>query len=108
MAKYFAAFKKNKFLRFGAPFIGLLVAGSFGLREFAQLRYTFRKSKLISSKEAEKLGLEMSERKPTIENEYEKLKADADLDTWQNIRGPRPWENSKEVQDAQRKHQDTN
>ena len=24
------------------------------------------------------------------------------IDDWENIRGPRPWENSKEYQDAQR------
>ena len=27
---------------------------------------------------------------------------EVDIDNWQNIRGPRPWEDSKTVQDAQR------
>ena len=26
-----------------------------------------------------------------------------DIDTWENIRGPRPWEDSKTVQEAARK-----
>uniref|UniRef100_A0A8B9KCC7 Cytochrome c oxidase assembly protein COX16 homolog, mitochondrial n=1 Tax=Astyanax mexicanus TaxID=7994 RepID=A0A8B9KCC7_ASTMX len=36
-----------------------------------------------------------------LEEEYEKMKK-VDLDNWKNIRGPRPWENSKEFQDQQR------
>ena len=28
-----------------------------------------------------------------------------DIDTWDNIRGPRPWEDSKAVQDQIRKQQ---
>uniref|UniRef100_A0A671Q9L0 Cytochrome c oxidase assembly protein COX16 homolog, mitochondrial n=1 Tax=Sinocyclocheilus anshuiensis TaxID=1608454 RepID=A0A671Q9L0_9TELE len=35
-----------------------------------------------------------------LQDEYEKLK-DLDLDVWKNIRGPRPWEDSKEYQEEQ-------
>ena len=99
------AFMKSRFFKYGAPFVSLLVAASFGLKEFTQLRYTFRKSKLITPEEAEKMGVNMkpAHERPTLESEIVKLQQQQEeLDTWVNIRGPRPWEDSKEVQDAQR------
>uniref|UniRef100_A0A3B5L5J2 Cytochrome c oxidase assembly protein COX16 homolog, mitochondrial n=1 Tax=Xiphophorus couchianus TaxID=32473 RepID=A0A3B5L5J2_9TELE len=36
-----------------------------------------------------------------LEEEYEKLK-EIHLDEWKNIRGPRPWEDSREYQEQQR------
>ncbi len=95
--------QKNKFFKFGAPFLILLVGGSFGLEHFARLRYDFRKSKRLKLEEvSEATGLQLRLDRPTIESEVEKLKVE-DLDTWQNIRGPRPWEDSKSMQDEQRK-----
>uniref|UniRef100_A0AAX7UE95 Cytochrome c oxidase assembly protein COX16 homolog, mitochondrial n=1 Tax=Astatotilapia calliptera TaxID=8154 RepID=A0AAX7UE95_ASTCA len=43
------------------------------------------------------------QRQPVIlEEEYEKLK-EMNLDEWKNIRGPRPWEDSREYQEQQRR-----
>ncbi|XP_008116360.1 cytochrome c oxidase assembly protein COX16 homolog, mitochondrial isoform X2 [Anolis carolinensis] len=70
------ALRKNKTLKYGVPMMLLIIGGSFGLREFTQIRYDALK---LHSK---------------------KLK-DAKLDEWQNIRGPRPWEDSKSVQEQQ-------
>ncbi|XP_068195078.1 cytochrome c oxidase assembly protein COX16 homolog, mitochondrial isoform X2 [Antennarius striatus] len=36
-----------------------------------------------------------------LEEEYEKMKTQK-LDEWKNIRGPRPWEDSREYQNQQR------
>ena len=36
---------------------------------------------------------------PTLESEFEKMKK-IDIDNWVNIRGPRPWEDSRTVQQA--------
>ncbi|XP_072222199.1 cytochrome c oxidase assembly protein COX16 homolog, mitochondrial isoform X3 [Leuresthes tenuis] len=36
-----------------------------------------------------------------LEEEYEKMQK-VNLDEWKNIRGPRPWEDSKEYQEQQR------
>ncbi|XP_064603219.1 cytochrome c oxidase assembly protein COX16 homolog, mitochondrial-like [Liolophura sinensis] len=93
--------RKRKFIRFGAPFLVLVVAGSFGLKEFSSIRYQFRKSEMITPEEAEKYGVKMKREKITIESEYESLQK-MNLDTWQNVRGPRPWEDSKKIQDEQR------
>lgn len=95
---------KNRFLRYGLPFITLLVGGSFGLQRFAELRYAVKKGRTLTNEEARELGVLKKEEAPTLESEYASLKS-KDLDTWQNIRGPRPWENSKEVQDTQRQSQ---
>lgn len=55
-------------------------------------RYTFSKKGTLTTEEAEKHGLLM--KKPeevTLETEFDKVK-DIDINSWENIRGPRPWE----------------
>ncbi|XP_051833656.1 cytochrome c oxidase assembly protein COX16 homolog, mitochondrial [Antechinus flavipes] len=80
------ALKKSKTLRYGVPMMVLIVGGSFGLREFSQIRYDAVKAKLDPEFE-EKLR----RNKVSLESEYEKIK-DSTFDDWKNIRGPRPWE----------------
>nr|KAF6485607.1 hypothetical protein HJG63_010748 [Rousettus aegyptiacus] len=64
----------------------LIVGGSFGLREFSQIRYDAVKTKIDPELEKK---LKMN--KVSLESEYEKIK-DSTFDNWKNIRGPRPWE----------------
>ncbi|KAL3968497.1 20S proteasome subunit beta 1 [Sarotherodon galilaeus] len=93
--------QKNKTLKYGVPMLLLVVGGSFGLREFTQIRYDSQKirKRLDPSLEA-KVNIQ---RQPVIlEEEYEKLK-ETNLDEWKNIRGPRPWEDSREHQEQQRR-----
>ena len=40
---------------------------------------------------------------PSLEEEYENVVKDINIDNWKNIRGPRPWEKSKETQEKLRK-----
>ncbi|XP_077178743.1 cytochrome c oxidase assembly protein COX16 homolog, mitochondrial [Paroedura picta] len=72
------ALAKNKTVRFGVPMLLLIVGGSFGLREFTQIRYD------------------------SFKLHGKKIK-DAAFDDWKNIRGPRPWEEPKSLQEQQRK-----
>lgn len=82
---------KNKFFRFGVPFILLVVGGSFGLREFSQIRYDYRKVKFISPEELKRQGIEMKPRGSiTIETEYQKLIDQVNLEDYENKRIPRP------------------
>lgn len=84
-------FFKNNFFRFGAPFICLVVGGSFGLREFSQIRYDYRKVKFISPEELKRQGIEMKPRGSiTIESEYQKLIDQVNLEDYENKRIPRP------------------
>ncbi|XP_077092643.1 cytochrome c oxidase assembly protein COX16 homolog, mitochondrial [Siphateles boraxobius] len=92
--------QKNKTMKYGIPMLLLVVGGSFGLREFTQIRYDAQK---IKRKLDPTLEARVNTQKQSVilEEEYEKLK-DMDLGGWQNIRGPRPWEDSRESQDQQR------
>jgi len=91
LLKSFDSFLKNKFIRFGLPFMLLVVGGSFGLREFSQIRYDHRKVKFISPEELKKQGIDMKPRgSVTIETEYKKLMEQVNLDNYENKRIPRP------------------
>ncbi|XP_051878717.1 cytochrome c oxidase assembly protein COX16 homolog, mitochondrial isoform X1 [Pristis pectinata] len=113
----------SRTLRFGVPMLLLIIGGSFGLREFAQVRYDVQKVKrkvtqLINTVlwEGDHIGnqsylmdpaleaqLKKNKDKITLESEYQKL-PEPNSD-WVNIRGPRPWEDSKAAQEQQRKIQ---
>ncbi|KAJ8341089.1 hypothetical protein SKAU_G00333800 [Synaphobranchus kaupii] len=99
----FKALQKNKTLRYGIPMLLLVVGGSFGLREFTQIRYDAQKirKKLDPALEAR---VNIQKQPVILEEEYEKMKK-LNLEEWNNIRGPRPWENSREYQDQQRAQQ---
>ncbi|CAI5763854.1 cytochrome c oxidase assembly protein COX16 homolog, mitochondrial [Podarcis muralis] len=92
------ALRKSKTLQYGVPMMLLIIGGSFGLREFAQIRYDAQK---LHSKIDPALAERIKKNKVTLESEYEKLK-DANFDDWKNIRGPRPWEDSKSLQEQKR------
>ncbi|CAK6975596.1 cytochrome c oxidase assembly protein COX16 homolog%2C mitochondrial [Scomber scombrus] len=81
----------------------LVVGGSFGLREFTQIRYDAQKikKKLDPSLEAR---VNVQKQSVILEEEYDKLR-EKNMDEWKNIRGPRPWEDSKEYQEQQRSRQ---
>jgi len=91
------SFFRRKSVKYGLPFLIMIVGGSFGLKEFTSLRYQFRKVSPVNPEEAKKFGVEM--KKPgevTLETEYEKLK-NLDIDHWEQVRGPRPWEEKTET-----------
>ncbi|NP_001017594.1 cytochrome c oxidase assembly protein COX16 homolog, mitochondrial [Danio rerio] len=92
--------QNNRTVKYGVPMLLLIVGGSFGLREFTQIRYDAQKiqRKLDPALEAR---VKSQKQSVILQEEYEKLK-DQDLDGWKNIRGPRPWEDSKEQQNEQR------
>ncbi|XP_028827396.1 cytochrome c oxidase assembly protein COX16 homolog, mitochondrial [Denticeps clupeoides] len=98
----FRYFQKNKTVKYGVPMLVLVVGGSFGLREFTQIRYDAQKirKRLDPSLEAR---VNTQKQSVVLEQEYEKMH-DVNLDSWKNIRGPRPWEDSREYQEQQREH----
>ncbi|XP_063829785.1 cytochrome c oxidase assembly protein COX16 homolog, mitochondrial [Ostrinia nubilalis] len=91
----FIALGKRKSLKYGLPFLLFIVGGSFGLREWTQIRYQFSQVKGVSREEAEKMGLHKA-RDVTIENVYEDIQK-LDIDNWENKRGPRPWEDNQQT-----------
>ncbi|XP_061467144.1 cytochrome c oxidase assembly protein COX16 homolog, mitochondrial isoform X1 [Rhineura floridana] len=106
MAKYYTgpvmarirALSKNKTLQYGLPMMLLIIGGSFGLREFTQIRYDAHER---HCKVDPALEEKLKKNKMTLESEYEKMK-NSNFEDWKNIRGPRPWEDSKPLQEQPR------
>ncbi|XP_020289650.1 cytochrome c oxidase assembly protein COX16 homolog, mitochondrial [Pseudomyrmex gracilis] len=84
--------------KYGIPFMIFILGGSYALREFTELRYTYRKVSGYNIRgELEKEGIQM--RLPeeiTLEKEYEKLEK-MDVDNWENIRISRPWDETEQA-----------
>ncbi|XP_013814993.2 cytochrome c oxidase assembly protein COX16 homolog, mitochondrial [Apteryx mantelli] len=89
---------RGRTMTFGIPLLLYLVGGSFGLREFAQIRYDVHK---LHGKVDPALKEKLKQNNVTLESEYKKLEK-SDLDNWENIRGPRLWEDSRTVQKQRR------
>nr|XP_018900762.1 PREDICTED: cytochrome c oxidase assembly protein COX16 homolog, mitochondrial [Bemisia tabaci] len=102
----FERWNQNKFFRYAAPFVLLVVGSSFALKNFTSLRYEYRSTAKLDPKEFEAKGIKM---KPpgsvTLESEYEKLK-ELDLENWEQVRGPRPYEDPSEFEETKRKQQE--
>lgn len=82
----------NKHFKYGAPFILVVVGGSFGLQFYSQLRYDVQaENRMIGKTEAIR-ALTGNKKPISIEEAYEEYQKKVDLDNWKNIRGPRPWE----------------
>jgi cytochrome c oxidase assembly protein subunit 16 len=55
-------------------------------------RYDYRSQTPLSRDEVEEMGVKMKKQSEvSIEKEFDKLQK-LDIDTWENKRGPRPWE----------------
>ncbi|VVD06169.1 cytochrome c oxidase assembly protein COX16 homolog, mitochondrial [Leptidea sinapis] len=83
-------YNRRKSVKYGLPFLIFVVGGSFGLRQWTQVRYEIGRVKGVTKEEAEKMGLK-KERDVTLESTFEDIQK-LDIDHWENKRGPRPWE----------------
>lgn len=62
------------------------------ITSYSSWRYQFSKKVTLKPEDVEKAGNKMKEvGEVTLETEYEKIKQ-IDIEHWDNIRGPRPWE----------------
>ncbi|ODN03726.1 Cytochrome c oxidase assembly protein COX16, mitochondrial [Orchesella cincta] len=85
-------FPKNRLLNFTVPFFVLVIGGSFGMTYFSKIRYEHRGQKTLTPEEAQDFGVKMKKPKEVnLENQFQRLQ-EMDIDTWENKRGPRPWE----------------
>lgn len=85
-------FARRKSVRYGLPFISLLVLGSFGLSEFSSIVIAKReqKNKMLTNEEAR--AFQNPQKKFDLEEELERTMNKLDIEHWENKRGPRPWE----------------
>jgi cytochrome c oxidase assembly protein subunit 16 len=80
----------NKYpLLFGVPFVGLMVAASYGMTTFTQVRYDLHDHRVSQVSKEEALGLDKNRKKFDIREEYYRLSSAAD-DNWENKRVERP------------------
>jgi len=87
-----AYLKRSKFFLFGVPMISFVVLGSFGLAEFTSIKVKRRdeKNRMLTAEET--LSFRKKVTKVDVEEEFEKLQRELDIEVWENKRGPRPWE----------------
>jgi cytochrome c oxidase assembly protein subunit 16 len=101
--------KNNKLLKNFLPF-GVITFGIYiGLAQFRELNYKFRKNEPgnVFQEQLTQVGMDkdsyQARSSTSLEDEYKKFAGKLDIDSWKNIRGPRPWENSREYQESIRK-----
>ncbi|KAL3873558.1 hypothetical protein ACJMK2_036657 [Sinanodonta woodiana] len=96
---------KNRNFRYFLPFMAFIGNGSLGLSEFAKARYSFT-GKVNSHTTEEFITLakkkEFAERRKPLQEQIDEM-LHKDNSNWVNIRGPRPGEDSKAMQDEQRR-----
>ncbi|KAF2900876.1 hypothetical protein ILUMI_05281 [Ignelater luminosus] len=86
-------FTRRRSVKYGIPIFVIVVGGSFYLEQFSKLKYQFgRQQSAVNPAELKKEGIEVKDRKElTLEAQYEEIKK-LDIDNWEQVRGPRPWE----------------
>lgn len=72
----------NKHFKYGAPFLLAVVGGSYVLRLYTQTRYDVFDEHHIYSKVPSGM----------LEEDFKEYIENVDIDSWKNIRGPRPEE----------------
>lgn len=88
-AKYRRVIAKRPFLAFGLPFLIVIVAGSFVLTPATAIRYEKHDRKIRQLSKEQELNVRKNPRKVDWRDEYQKLRADKDLDNWQQKRAER-------------------
>ncbi|KAF5279928.1 hypothetical protein FQA39_LY18192 [Lamprigera yunnana] len=96
VTKLRASFNR-RFFKVGIPFFVLVIGGSFYLEQFTKLKFRFGKQQsLIHPDALKKEGIVVKSREEvTLEAQYEKMKK-LNLDNWEQIRIPRPWDEEAE------------
>lgn len=99
---------QSKILKHFIPFCLMVVGGFVGLAQFRKINYQYKRNDAVVYKEQlSNMGLDEGDYQmlttDSLKKEYEKVMNKLDIEHWDNIRGPRPWENSKEIQENLRK-----
>lgn len=100
MFNIFRKIVQNRHIKYGLPFVGLLLGSSFALSSsVTSFRYEFRKSKKLEREEVEALKAKgIFKRDPnelSLEKLYEEYMEKDYKDDFENKRIPRPWESGE-------------
>uniref|UniRef100_A0A914YW96 Cytochrome c oxidase assembly protein COX16 homolog, mitochondrial n=1 Tax=Panagrolaimus superbus TaxID=310955 RepID=A0A914YW96_9BILA len=95
------------FLRVGLPFFAIVFGSAFGLHYFQQVRFDYSKVKkerdTVSNihDSLEKAGVKVR-KNLTVEDIYQEV-AETDTENWENIRGPREFEDNQQYEAAKKR-----
>uniref|UniRef100_A0A0N4Z8R4 peptidyl-tRNA hydrolase n=1 Tax=Parastrongyloides trichosuri TaxID=131310 RepID=A0A0N4Z8R4_PARTI len=98
-----------KFIKKGLPFFAIVFGGAYGLHFFQKVRYDFRQVKQEESAieevktELHKAGVKLKDN-VTVDSIFQEIN-EIDTENWENIRGPRDFEDNQEYLRARQKQQ---
>ncbi|TKR60306.1 hypothetical protein L596_027571 [Steinernema carpocapsae] len=101
-----------KFIRVGLPFFSIVFGGAFGLHYFQQVRYDFRKTRQIDENldvlrdDLKESGLKVR-KDVSIDSVYKEV-VELDTENWENIRGPREFEDLTNYERIKQQQKKTN
>ena len=96
---------ENRHLRYGIPFLTLVIGAPFVLRGLQQSKFDNRRQKLVNEKLDERFYEAGIERKKnvTAEEIYQRYaEKDLEEDDYQMVRGPRPWEDNAQYEELRK------
>jgi hypothetical protein len=90
------------------PFGALVIAAYVGLAQFRKIDYTHKKNEPVVYKDQlRKLGISDEEyhmqSAKSRDEEIKKIIEETAKNEWNNVRGPRPWEENTEFEEAKKK-----
>lgn len=91
--------RNNRHLKFGVPFIGLLVGASFALTNVTSHRYEFRQTQSLKKDEIEHLKQKgvIKREEVSLEELHAEYMQKQYSEKYENLRIPRPWEDETQV-----------
>jgi len=99
MSGFFTRLSNHKHFKNGVPFFLFIFGGGFALKELRTVRYDPELNpkirNLIKPEEAFKDKsdkVKFNQTKESLDNDLETLNSSVDVNNWENVRGPRPWE----------------
>jgi hypothetical protein len=99
-------FWQNRHFKYGLPFITLLLGATYALPLVTSFRYEFRKTKGLSAEDILKLQEKGIIRKNpehlTLEQLHDEYKDKFNLEDYENLRIPKPWDNDETKLDQSR------
>ncbi|KAI1288398.1 Cytochrome c oxidase assembly protein COX16 -like protein, mitochondrial [Halotydeus destructor] len=107
---------RSPFFKFGAPFLLFMVGGTLALQQVTQVRYEVSRHNRTLGVSEEEITTRLYKPKKDIIEEYDEMKNNLDIDSWTNVRGPRPWEKDenkyidiiqKRIKDSEDKKKET-
>jgi len=88
------SFGTKRFLKYGTPMFIFMLAGSYGLSEFTDLRVKQREenSRFLTAEESKKFLKQDKKPVESLDSMLEKMNDKVNIEKWEQVRGPRIWE----------------